>query len=130
MTEWLRSDFEDDPVVESKPKSSATIANAAIRKEKQLQEEAAAALGVNSITDILPPAATISVDDALTSTNENISLNDIKIENDVDINIENVNVVDAMEQLVVTDNGTDSCDVQNENLLNQYDDINDLIDEI
>jgi hypothetical protein len=35
-----------------------------------------------------------------------------------------------MEQLVVTDNGIDSCDLQNENLFNQYDDLNDLIDEI
>ncbi len=128
MIEWLKSDFEDDPVIDAKPKSSASIANAMIRREKQLQEAAAAAIGISSITDIAPPPTniqpipTILVDEALTSTNENICLTDIKIENE--------NVLDAMEQLVVTDNGTDSCNVQNANLLNQYDDLSDLIDQI
>jgi hypothetical protein len=119
MTEWLKSDFEVEPVVEAKPKSSATIANMMIRKEKQLQEAAAAALGVSSINAIAPPpsttdvqsAATISVDNALTTrVNENICLQDIKVENE--------DVTDAMEQLVVNDS------------LNQYDDLTDLIDQI
>ncbi len=142
MIEWLKSDFEEDPVVETKPKSSVTIANAMIREEKQLQLAAAAALGISSITSLVPPprptttttniqpVATISVDDALTSTNENICLTEIKIENEIDINTENDNVLDAMEHLVVTDNETDSCAVQNENLLNQYDDLSDLIDQM
>jgi hypothetical protein len=138
MNEWLKSDFEEDPVVEPKPQSIATIANAMVRKEKQLQDAAAAAaaaapIGTSSITNT-EPVATISVDDAFTSTTENLCLNDIKIESEtitiVDIQTENDNVLDAMEQLAVTDNGIDSCDVQCENSLNQYDDISDLIDEI
>jgi hypothetical protein len=117
--EWLKSDFEADPVVETKPKSSVTIANAMIRKEKQLQEAAAAAIGISSINAFPPTtdvqsSATISVDNALTTTNENICLTEIKIENE----IENENVTNAMEQLVVNDS------------LNQYDDLTDLIDQI
>ena len=135
MTEWLKSDFEDDPVIPGKVKSTASMANAMIRREKQLQEAAAAAMGVSSITEIGPPplatttsvaniesVVTISVDNALTSTNEIIPLDEIKIEND--------NVVDAMEHLVVNDNRRDSTDTQTDNLLNQYDDLSDLIDQI
>ncbi len=132
MTDWLRSEFEDDPVVDPKPKSTASIANAMIRKEKQLQEAAAAAIGLNSITDLAPPppATTISIDNVLTTTNENI-LTEIKVENDIDeVNTVNDNVLNAIEQLAVTDNGTDSCDVQNENVINQYDDLSDLIENI
>ena len=34
MIEWLRSDFEDDPVVDTKVKSTAATASAMIRKDK------------------------------------------------------------------------------------------------
>ena len=126
MTDWLRSDFEDDPVIESKPKSSATIANAAIRKEKQLQEAAAAAIGttlltMNQTTNI-ESVATIAVDDALVSTNELIDIMDIKTEND--------EVSEAMGQLAVTDDAANLSNVQSDSLLNQYDDLSDLIDQI
>lgn len=136
MTEWLRSDFEDDPVVETKSKTSASAANMMIRQERQLQEAAAAAIGVSSIADLrptrnaatLPP--TITIDDGVASTSAILPLSEIKIENDPEINtntnIDNENVVGAMEQLVVND----SCDTQNDHLLDQYDDLSDLIDKI
>ena len=140
MVEWLKSDFEDDPVIETKSKSSASIANAMIRKEKQLQAAAAAAIGISPTnvgpTTTIESIATISVDNALTTTttNDNLCLNDIKIESEtitiVDIKTENDNVLDAMEQLAVTDDGIDSCTVQSDNSLNQYDDLSDLIDKI
>ena len=138
MTEWLKSDFEADPVVESKTKSSASLANAMVRKEKQLQEAAAAAIGISPSQlgqlNTVESAATISVDDALTSTNELISVDDIKIENElieiVDVSANNTNVIDAMEQLAVTDDSADLVNAENENLLSQYDDLSDLIDQI
>jgi hypothetical protein len=136
MIEWLKSDFEDDPIIEPKQKSSATIANAMIRKEKQLQEAAAAAIGISpasmaQMTTIVESVATISVDNALTLINET----EIKIENDpisiVDVRTENDDVLNAMEQLIVNDNEANSCDdVQIDNSLNQYDDLSDLIDKI
>ena len=74
------------------------------------------------------------MDDALTSTNELISVDDIKIENElieiVDVSADNTNVIDAMEQLAVTDNSADLVNAENENLLSQYDDLSDLIDQI
>ena len=133
MSEWLKSDFEAEPVVESKPKSSVTLANIAIRKEKQLQEEAAAAVASSQALTTQQEArstATISVDDALTSANETIALTEIKIESEIDLQMENEMVTDAMEQLAVTDNGADSCDVQSQDSLNQYDDLSDLIENI
>ena len=47
MIEWLKSDFEDDPIVDTKVKSTAANASAMIRKEKQM----AAALA-----SCMPPA--------------------------------------------------------------------------
>ena len=74
------------------------------------------------------------MDDALTSTNELISVDDIKIENElidiVDVSADKTNVIDAMEQLAVTDDSADLVNAENENLLSQYDDLSDLIDQI
>lgn len=49
MIEWLRSDFEDDPIVDTKAKSTAAAASAAIRKDKQLQ---AATQALSASTDV------------------------------------------------------------------------------
>ncbi|CAF0847934.1 unnamed protein product [Adineta steineri] len=139
MIDWLKSDFEEDPNIEIKPKSTASLANAAIRKERQLQEAAAAAIGMtpDSIRQLKPnePIPIISVDNALTSTtNETICLDDIKIESDtisiVDVKTDNENMLNAMEQLAVTDDGNDLSNNQTDTLLSQYDDLSDLIDEI
>ncbi|CAF2913796.1 unnamed protein product [Rotaria sp. Silwood2] len=140
MIEWLKPEFEDDPVVEPKSKTTASMANAMIRKERQLQEAAAAAIGVSSITigqpKLVESVATISVDDALTSTNENTCLSEIKIESetitivDVKTDDENVNVINTMEKLTVTDDETNLSSIQRQNSLNQYDDLSDLIDKI
>ena len=43
LVDWLKSDFEDDQIVERKQKSVAATAMAAIRREKQLQAAFAAA---------------------------------------------------------------------------------------
>ncbi|CAF3854357.1 unnamed protein product [Rotaria sordida] len=140
MIEWLKSEFEDDPVVESKPKTTASIANAMIRKERQLQEAAAAALSNTSFsieqTKTVESVATISVDNALTSTNENTCLPEIKIESeiitivDVKTDDENLNVLNTMEKLTVMEDETNLSSVQSQNSLNQYDNVNDLIDTI
>ncbi|CAF1070651.1 unnamed protein product [Rotaria sp. Silwood1] len=140
MIEWLKSDFEDDPVVEAKPKTTASMANAMIRKERQLQEAAAAAIGMSSISigqqKPVESVATISVDNALTSPNEDTCLPDIKIESetitivDVKTEDENVNVLNTMEKLTVTDDETNLSSMQSQNSLNQYDDLSDLVENI
>jgi hypothetical protein len=121
MTDWLKPDFEEDPVVEPKSKSIAANAMAMIRKEKQLAAEAAASIAENSVTvgkrvipipmDKVESVATISVDNAL-SSNDNNDLPKIKIETE--------DVSDAIQQLnVIDDEVSDS-----------YDDLSDLIDKI
>ena len=141
MKEWVKSDFETDPFVEPKPKSSVTVANMMIRKEKQLQEAAAAAIGINSIADLpprqpittteVPPVATISLDDAVTSTNGTLLDTEIKTESETDLQMENNKVTDAMEQLVVTDDVSEICEIQSqEDSMSQFDDLSDLIDQI
>ncbi|CAF0952093.1 unnamed protein product [Adineta ricciae] len=114
MAEWIKSDFEADPIVESKPKSTTTIANIMVRRERQLQEAAAAAIGLNP-NDIGKITSGAPV--ATTTTNEIISLDEVKTECEIiDTNTANTNVIDAMEQLAVADNQTD--------------DLSDLIDQI
>jgi hypothetical protein len=116
MADWLKPDFEEDPVVEPKPKSIAANAMAMIRKEKQLAAEAAAAIADSSEkygkptiqNETVESVATISVDNALSS-------NDLP-----EIKIENEDVSDAIEQLNVTDDG----------ISDSYDDLSDLIDKI
>ena len=39
IVEWLRSDFEDEPIVDCKTKSIAATASAMIRKERQMVEQ-------------------------------------------------------------------------------------------
>ena len=41
MIEWLKSEFEDDPIVDTKVKSTAANASAMIRKDKQIAAAAA-----------------------------------------------------------------------------------------
>jgi len=108
MKEWLKPDFEEDVIVESKPKSTAAAAMAAIRREKQLQAETAAALADRTVESV----ATISVDNALSLNEDSNQMPEIKIETE--------DVTEAIEQLNVTD------DIISES----YDDLSDLIDKI
>ena len=72
MNEWLKSDFEELPVVASKQKSTATIANAMIRKEQHAM--------LDATESIVESVATISLESALTSKDLPIPLRDIKRE--------------------------------------------------
>jgi hypothetical protein len=111
MSDWLKPDFEEDPMVEPKQKSIAANAMAMIRKDKLLIAEANAALAESSITIGKPTVesvATISVDNALSS-------NEIP-----EIKIENEDVSDAIGQLNVSD----------DRISDSYDDLSDLIEKI
>lgn len=120
MTDWIKPEFEEDPVVEPKQKSTAANAMAAIRREKQLAAEAAAA-STNTVTvgkrvihlDKVESVATISVDNAL-SSNETI------IPKMPEIKIESEEVTTAIQQLNVADDG----------ISDSYDDLSDLIEKI
>ena len=120
MTDWLKPDFEEDPIIEPKSKKSiAATAMAMIRKDKQLAAEAAAAIAESSATiekyttlhDRIESVATISVDNALLSK-DTIDLPEIKIETE--------EVSDAIEQLNVID----------DKISDSYDDLSDLIDKL
>jgi hypothetical protein len=111
MSDWLKPDFEEDPMVEPKQKSIAANAMAMIRKDKLLIAEANAALAESAITIGKPTVesvATISVDNALSS-------NEIP-----EIKIENEDVSDAIGQLNVSD----------DRISDSYDDLSDLIEKI
>ena len=133
MAEWLRSDFEELPVVESKHQSSASLANAKIRQEKQmaLADSNVSELTTDGPMPEVPSVATISLDDALsTSALDGLSLAEIKTEsvlpNIADIKIEKECILDSIEEAVALDerkNGTDD-------LLAEYDVLQDLIDQI
>jgi hypothetical protein len=120
MTEWIKPDFEEDPVVEPKQKSTAANAMAMIRRDKQLAEEAAASIATNTVTvgkrvihlDKVESVATISVDNALSSNDNHLDMPEIKLETE--------DVSDAIGQLNVTDDG----------ISDSYDDLSDLIDKI
>jgi hypothetical protein len=91
MVEWVRSEFEDDPVVESKPKSSAATASAMIRMEKQRAMNTAESVCTPAVESI----ATIAVDSALSSDSPT-QLIEVKREPEsVLINVEQTNMTPA-----------------------------------
>ena len=49
MIEWLRSEFEDEQIIDTKLKSTAAAASASIRKDKQLAALTAAAAAANAV---------------------------------------------------------------------------------
>ncbi len=120
MTDWIKPDFEEDPMVEPKQKSTAANAMAMIRRDKQLAAEAAASIATNTVTvgkrvihlDKVESVATISVDNALSSNDNHLDIPEIKVEQE--------DVSDAIGQLNVTDDG----------ISDSYDDLSDLIDKI
>ncbi|CAF1224943.1 unnamed protein product [Adineta ricciae] len=114
MKDWLRSDFEEDPVVEPKPKSTAANASAAIRREKQLEAEAAAAIAdSSSIIEKYKNDSntTILIEDTL-PIDDNEAVTEIKVESE--------DVSDAIQQLKMID----------DNISDSYDDLSDLIEKM
>ena len=114
MTDWLKSEFEDDPVVETKQKSVAATAMAMIRKDKQAAAVAAAATTMSTNAEattteenVVESVATISVDEALASEDP-LPLKEIQIKQEC--------VDQAISRLTMR---TDS-----------YDDLSDLIDQM
>ena len=113
MVEWLKSEFEDDPIVETKQKSVAATAMAMIRKDKQAAIVAAAAAAAVPTTTTateetsVESVATISVDDALAS-NDPLPLSEIQIKQEC--------VDEAISRLTMR--------------ADSYDDLSDLIDQM
>ncbi len=127
ITEWLKSDFEDDPIVDIKTKSTAAMASAMIRKDKQMEKTATTIQEENSMTIISnkqqttinqnftqEEIATLTSNTQTTTTTTEIAcLNDTQTENG--------SVLDALEHLAMIDNVSGQ---------ENWDYIDDLIDTI
>jgi hypothetical protein len=117
ITEWLKSDFEDDPIVDIKIKSTAAMASAMIRKDKQMaeatttQQEKSMTIMSNKQQEEIATT---------TTTTEIACLNDTQTEN--------CSVLDALKHLAMIDNGIDS--INNVRSQEIWDYIDDLIDTI
>jgi hypothetical protein len=155
MIEWLRSDFEDDPVVDVKAKSTAATANAMIRKDKQMAA-AAAAQAMPPPPPPPPPATTTTTtatveDDtpvairtrSKTVTKEQVTMNNTDTQSTTtttttgtlasqsltDTQTENASVLDAMEKLgMIDDDGSSIVTIPNSQ--QSWDDLDDLIEKI
>ncbi|CAF1599177.1 unnamed protein product [Rotaria sp. Silwood1] len=132
MIEWLKSDFEDDPIVDTKIKSTAATASAMIRKDKQM----AANQITTTTTTTIQQEKTISI-----TTNNNFTQEQVTIITDdtqtttttesqclVDVQTENSSMLDAMEQLVMIDDGVSS--IGNAPSQQSWDDLDDLVEKI
>ncbi|CAF0887164.1 unnamed protein product [Adineta ricciae] len=149
MIDWLRSDFEDDPVVDVKAKSTAATASAMIRKDKQMQAAAAAAAAaaVQSTTITATAATAIQEEQGMTMTTRSrtvtreqvttVTSGDTQISTTTmttetqylnETQTENGSMLDALEQLGVGDDGTSS--IGNGPSQQSWDDLDDLIDKI
>jgi hypothetical protein len=136
MIEWLRSDFEDDPIVDTKAKSIAATASAMIRKDKQMaaaqattttttttvQENTSIAMKTRSKT-VTKEQVTTTIDDTQTTTTTATESQCL-----VDVQTENGSMLDAMEQLAMIDDGASS--IGNAPSQQSWDDIEDLIEKI
>ena len=111
MIDWLKSDFEDDPIVDTKAKSTAANASAMIRKDKQAA--AAAAAMEPSVTGV-KKAATIQ--EQVTAVHDDTR------------SIAGTSMIDAMESLVVADDGVSS--IGHAPSQQSWDDLDDLIEKI
>jgi hypothetical protein len=130
MTEWLRSDFEDDPIVDTKAKSTAATASAMIRKDKQMatttttiqQEKSMSIVSKNRQTTVNQIITQKEITTIMNNTQATTApyLNDTQTENG--------SVLDALEQLAMFDDGTAS--IGDAPSQQSWDDIDDLIDTI
>lgn len=131
MIEWLRSEFEDDPVVDTKPKSTAATASAMIRKDKQLAAAAAATTMTTSTTTTTTTTINQTVtEDQLIVNNMELTQTSTTTESQfiIETQTENGSVLDAMEQLAVVDDGVSS--IGNVPSQESWDELDDLIDKI
>ena len=137
MIEWLKSDFEDDPIVDTKVKSIAANASAMIRKDKQMA--ASSVTTTTTITTTTTSAITTagafdhrqikaSLESRTTAPDDTQSTTTTELTLCVDSQLENGSVLDAMEQLAVIDDGTSS--IGNPPSQEGWDDLEDLIDKI
>jgi vacuolar-type H+-ATPase subunit I/STV1 len=124
MIEWLKSDFEDDPIVDIKTKSTAATASAMIRKDKQMttttttiQEEESIRMVSNNQRTTVNQTVT---QEEMTTTTEVQCFNETQTENG--------SVLDALEHLAMIDDGTGSIDYALSQQI--WDHIDDLIDAI
>ncbi|CAM4901821.1 unnamed protein product [Rotaria socialis] len=122
MVEWLRSDFEDDPVVDTKLKSIAATASAMIRKDKQMAVAATTTSERNESMAIMSDGKQSKPNESIReeemTTIEEINLNDSQTNNG--------SVIDGMENLRMLDDGAGS--IGNTPSQQSWDDLEDLID--
>ncbi|CAF0723111.1 unnamed protein product [Rotaria sp. Silwood1] len=136
MVEWLKSDFEDDPIVDTKVKSTAATASAMIRKEKQMA--AAAIAATTTTTTIQEKSMTLVFNDQQTTT-----INEIFTEEEITTITDNTQtpttclsetqkeqgyILDALEKLGMLDDGASS--IGNAPSQQSWDDLEDLVDNI
>ena len=142
MIEWLRSAFEDDPIVDVKAKSTAANASAMIRKDKQMaaataaqvttatgasatvQEESTMAMRTRSMRIAAKEQVPTNHDD----TQSTITLTASESQCLVDVQTENGSMIDAMEQLGMLDDGTSS--IGRAPSQESWDDLEDLIEKM
>jgi hypothetical protein len=136
MIEWLKSDFEDDPVVDTKAKSTAATASAMIRKDKQMAAALTATTTATTTTTVVQQATTMTRmtrsktitkeqistlnDDTQTTTTDSVCLADVQTENG--------SMLDAMEQLAMIDDNASS--IGHAPSQQSWDDLEDLIEKI
>ena len=119
MIEWLKSDFEDDPIiVDTKTKSTAATAAAMIRKDKQMAAAAAAATSTTTTT-----MTTTTMNQTITEEEEITTINETEYVNDSQTI--GGSVLNALQQLAMMDDGDSSSGTGP-----SWDDIEDLIDNI
>lgn len=136
MIDWLRSAFEDDPVVDIKAKSTAANASAMIRKDKQIaaaqtetttmaaaertQEDLPMTIRTRSMRMAAKELVATNNDDTQTTTTESQCLTDIQTENG--------SMIDAMEQLAMLDG--DASSIGRAPSQESWDDLDDLIEKL
>jgi hypothetical protein len=134
IIEWLKSDFEDDPIVDIKTKSTAATASAMIRKDKQMEEtstiqqEESMTMNSNEQQIIINQNSTQEEITIITNnTQTTTTMNEI-IACLNDNQTENGSVLAALEHLAMIDDGVDS--IGNAPSQQSWDDLDDLIDTI
>jgi len=147
MIEWLRSDFEDDPIVDTKVKSTAATASAMIRKDKQIAAAAAAA-SQTATTTTTTTATNVQEEiptKMMTRSKKIVTQEQVTTNNDdtqtttttttatlsqytLDAQTENGSMLDALEQLAMIDDGGSS--IGNAPSQQSWDDLEDLIEKI
>ena len=124
LMDWLKSDFEEEPVVDTKTKSIAATAMAMIRKEKQQNTDTNTTARtttsdtINSTNDPVETVAIIAVDSAL---------QDSPVIPSVEVKTEQEECfIDRIEHLNMNDDENTSMSFRSDS----YDDLSDLLDKI